>query len=289
MKETPGAPAFSQEMRRRTPKANAFARLQSQAKTDKKFNNSTNSLYISETPTAPDERELTLCAAKAVAVLLQTDESNKGGNQSRTPPPQRLMLDGKEPRELVFDERVHPLKMGLKKGVPTREEVYEFMRIIYKRTRMQPECIVMTVSYIEKVLRDPLVVLTAHTWRRIVLAALVVADKVFEGERKLTHTEVPLTHAIPALCLCCLIVFALVFLQTLPFGTPTSSLCSRRPTFRFASPPHVARVRARLTAIAGPQHARARVSEFYQFRDDIQSVRLRQVSCGGGVYATTER
>lgn len=175
MSATPGAPSFSHELRRRTPKAGAFARLKTQANNEKKFNNSTNSLYISETPTAPDERELTMCAAKAVRVLIHSDEASKS---TGTPPTTRI--GGKEPRELIFDERVHPLKANLKKGVPTEDDIYRYMRIIYKRTRMQPECIVMTVSYIEKVLKVPEVVMSAHTWRRIVLAALIVADKVFE-------------------------------------------------------------------------------------------------------------
>jgi hypothetical protein len=38
----------------------------------------------------------------------------------------------------------------------------------------------MTVSYIEKVLANASVVMNVHTWRRITLAALIVADKVFE-------------------------------------------------------------------------------------------------------------
>ncbi len=64
------------------------------------------------------------------------------------------MAGGKEPREAIFDERLHPLKSNLKKGVPSEDEVYRYLRIIYKRTRMQPECIVMTVSYIERVLKS---------------------------------------------------------------------------------------------------------------------------------------
>lgn len=195
MKSTPGAPSFSHGLRRRTPKAGAFGRLKEQAQAEKKCgtaarglraplthplcrfnNNSTNSLYINETPTAPDERELTSCAAKAIRVLI-TEETKP--TAARTPPAVRPP-GGREARELIFDERVHPLKSNLKKGVPTHDDVYRYMRIIYKRTRMQPECIVMTVSYIEKILRDPAVLMTEHTWRRITLAALIVADKVFE-------------------------------------------------------------------------------------------------------------
>ena len=90
-------------------------RLKAQAASDKKKanSNSTNSYYISETPTAPDEKELTLCAAKAIALLIEA-----GKNKNQTPPPARLPGQ-KEPREMIFDERAHCLKSTLKKGVPT--------------------------------------------------------------------------------------------------------------------------------------------------------------------------
>ncbi len=179
MKNTPGAPLFSQDSRRRSAKANAFGvnRLKAQAAQDKKKanSNSTNSYYISETPTAPDEKELTRCAAKAIGVLIEAGKART----TNTPPPARAP-GAKEPRELIFDERAHPLKSTLKKGYPSDDEIFKYLRVIYKKTRMQPECIVMTVSYIEKVLANQSIVMNAYTWRRISLAALIVADKVFE-------------------------------------------------------------------------------------------------------------
>jgi hypothetical protein len=112
-----GAPLFSQGSRRETPKGGAFGinRLKAQAASEKKKanSNSTNSYYISETPTAPDEKELTLCAAKAIALLIEA-----GKNKNQTPPAARLPGQ-KEPREMIFDERAHCLKSTLKKGLPT--------------------------------------------------------------------------------------------------------------------------------------------------------------------------
>jgi hypothetical protein len=115
-----GAPLFSQGSRRETPKGGAFGinRLKAQAASEKKKanSNSTNSYYISETPTAPDEKELTLCAAKAIALLIEA-----GKNKNQTPPAARLPGQ-KEPREMIFDERAHCLKSTLKKGLPTEGE-----------------------------------------------------------------------------------------------------------------------------------------------------------------------
>ena len=114
---------------------------------------------------------------EAIGVLI---EAGKEKTSASLP---SLEAGQKQPREWIFDERFHPLKSTLKKGYPSDEDIFKYMRIIYKKTRMQPECIVMTVSYIEKLLSNPLIVMNCYTWRRIVLAGLIVADKVFEGKR----------------------------------------------------------------------------------------------------------
>lgn len=107
---------------------------------------------------------------------------------------------------------------------------------------MQPECIVMTVSYIEKVLANPSIVMTVHTWRRITLAALIVADKVFEDYA----------------------VWNADFLSLFPqsniqvrwwWGSKSRSLL----------------------LVTGSQRAGARVPQLYELYDGLQGVRLRQV------------
>ncbi len=109
-------------------------------------------------------QELTRSAAKALASLIgdKVDGAGRGG---------------------LFDERSHGLTaVPAAAAVPSVEEIYRFVRTMYKRTRMQPECVVMVVHYIEKLLRlnAAEVALTAFTWRRLLIAALIVADKVFE-------------------------------------------------------------------------------------------------------------
>jgi hypothetical protein len=145
MGATPGAPQFSQTHRQRrlTPKKGALQKFKIDAKAG--FNNSTNSLFINEAPTAPDEKELTRCVSKALAVLL--DQRTTGGEDS------------------IFDETVFPLKKDQSFAVPSVEELYQFLRAIYKRTRMQPECLVMTVSYLEKLIASQAMVLSTKTWR----------------------------------------------------------------------------------------------------------------------------
>ena len=168
MKATPGAPLFAQHGSSSPKSKFAVNALRAQAGREKaKANaNSTNSYYISESPTSPDEKELTLCVAKAVALLIKAGE--EAAAKEKRP-------SGKYQ---IFDERAHCLKATLKKGLPSEEDIFKYLRVIYKKTRMQPECLVMTVSYIEKALQAPGLHVTVHTWRRLTLAALIVADKV---------------------------------------------------------------------------------------------------------------
>ena len=127
MSATPGAPQFIVKQRRMTPKKGALTRVSASNKAA--FANSTNSLFIDETPTAPDERVLTRCAARAMLVLIKGRLSG-GAAESR------------------FNEESFPLKLSHSLALPSENDVYAFLRIIYKRTRMQAECIVMMICYI---------------------------------------------------------------------------------------------------------------------------------------------
>jgi hypothetical protein len=117
---------------------------------NKIFNNSTNSLYITESPSAPDERELTKCVAKAVKVLIKGAALGKEWGECGTIT-ERLFVAPTEGKGAIFDERVHPLRKDISAN-PSEEDIYQFLRLIYKRTRMQPECVVMMMSYIERII-----------------------------------------------------------------------------------------------------------------------------------------
>jgi hypothetical protein len=44
------------------------------------------------------------------------------------------------------------------------EQVYRLMKRLYKRTRMQPECVVMTVAFVERLLRGKCTKMSPYTW-----------------------------------------------------------------------------------------------------------------------------
>jgi hypothetical protein len=133
-----------------SPKTGNFGvnRLKAMAAAEKRKSNSnsTNSYYISETPSCPDEKELTMCAAKAISLLIEAGSAREAEateiyETSLRPMTARDGKKEKEPQSLIFDERRYCLKSTLRKGVPSVEDIFKYLRVIYKKTRMQPECI----------------------------------------------------------------------------------------------------------------------------------------------------
>ena len=83
----------------------------------------------------------------------------------------------------IFDETEYPLgEWDEENGTVSVEQIYNFITQIFKATKMKTECAVMTLAYIERLLlnKKAQVELGYTTWRRILLAAMIVSDKVFE-------------------------------------------------------------------------------------------------------------
>ena len=84
----------------------------------------------------------------------------------------------------IFDENRNPLgDWNIEEdGRVKVDQIYNFLAQIFKSTKMKTECAIMTLAYVERLLYNSKVKieLTASTWRRIVLSAIIVSDKVFE-------------------------------------------------------------------------------------------------------------
>lgn len=131
--------------------------------------NSTSSLYITSTLNNPDQDELVKC----VAIFLHN--RIKEGHLEQ--------YKAKESEE-IFLESLHPInndKIDSKK-VPTFDLVFNFLNNIYRAERLAPECLVMTLAYMDRMLQSTSIRMHACNWRRLVLAALILASKVWEDQ-----------------------------------------------------------------------------------------------------------
>jgi len=129
--------------------------------------NSTSSLYISDTLNAPDVDELLRCMAMAIQVHI------KAGHETE----KKKFLD-------IFSEEKHPIQRGTLNltDIPDWKAIYKFITTIFRAERLSPECAILCLAYIERMKSHIGITIHASNWRRISLAALILASKVWEDQ-----------------------------------------------------------------------------------------------------------
>ena len=131
--------------------------------------NSTSSLYITSTLNNPDQDELVKC------VSINLHNHIKEGHLEQ--------YKGRAEDE-IFNEQMHPItedKIDFKK-VPTFDIVFDFLNSIYRAERLAPECLVMCLAYLDRLLLSTPVRMHATNWRRLILSSLILASKVWEDQ-----------------------------------------------------------------------------------------------------------
>jgi len=125
--------------------------------------NSMQTLHLASVLHSPDVQEILHCFSRAVYGNIKLSETVQ----------QQVFLD-------VYSEMIHPLNEGSRRKMPTVEEIEHFVTRIYTGIALAPENCVMALAYIERLVALTNVTLHPTNWRRIVLAALLLASKVWE-------------------------------------------------------------------------------------------------------------
>jgi len=95
----------------------------------------------------------------------------------------------------IFCEVLHPLDSSYEclDMAPSLKEVERLLKKIFKNQMLSAECAVMAIAYIEKI-RQSKVYLCSHTWRRVLLGAILLSEKVWEDQ---TVWNVDYTKSFP--------------------------------------------------------------------------------------------
>jgi hypothetical protein len=95
----------------------------------------------------------------------------------------------------IFCEMLHPLDSSYEclDMAPSLKEVERLLKKIFKNQMLSAECAVMAISYVEKI-RQRKVYLCSHTWRRVLLGAILISEKVWEDQ---TVWNVDYTKSFP--------------------------------------------------------------------------------------------
>lgn len=129
--------------------------------------NSTSSLYINSTISQPDNDELLKCMATAVLYHVEKGVAS----------PHKTFYD-------IFNEEKIPIqraKVDCRK-MPDSDTIYKFLSMIFKAERLDSECAIMCLAYIERIIALTGLTMDPTNWRRIVLSALILASKVWEDQ-----------------------------------------------------------------------------------------------------------
>jgi len=134
---------------------------------EKYKSNSTSSLYIKDTLSTPDIDELLRCIS--IAILYHVEEGHKNERPNVCE---------------IFSEEKYPLTKGLLDlvTIPNWKRIYKFISAIFRAEKLSSECAILTLAYIERIVQHSNLALSASNWRRVVLAALILASKVWEDQ-----------------------------------------------------------------------------------------------------------
>jgi len=123
---------------------------------------STGTLYMDNTLYTPDPMLMLTCVGATIQRIIAGSKS-------------KVYVE-------IFDERKHPLGDGKHDFVnnPTLSEVVDFLSHLTDHQELAPEVGVMACTYIDRIVSYSGTSFTSYNWRRIVLGAILVADKVAE-------------------------------------------------------------------------------------------------------------
>jgi len=129
---------------------------------------STSSLFLDSTISKPKTPELVHCIAEYF-------NNNMKPSQEATPEFRKVYE--------VFDETLHPLvSKVLDPKQPDIELIEKYVKSIFKVGQLAPEALIMGVAYVERIVSNTEFRLYPFNWKRILLAALILASKVWEDQ-----------------------------------------------------------------------------------------------------------
>jgi hypothetical protein len=151
--------------------------------------NSTSSIFINSTITRPDIDEVIFCVAVVIHDRIVQGEQMSPGAANLFPffseENNPLYLD---PRERANQEQRGEGSKRTKREVPAEETIFHTLHSVYSCARFPSECLIISLVYIERLIAVAGVPILCTSWRPILLAALILAQKVWD-DRSLHNVD----------------------------------------------------------------------------------------------------
>jgi len=154
--------------------------------------NSTSSIFINSTITRPDIDEVIFCVAVVIHDRIVQGEQMSPGAANLFPffseENNPLYLD---PSERAANEAVQGNRdtaKRTKREVPAEETIFHTLHSVYSCARFPSECLIISLVYIERLIAVAGAPILCTSWRPILLAALILAQKVWD-DRSLHNVD----------------------------------------------------------------------------------------------------
>lgn len=85
----------------------------------------------------------------------------------------------------IFDERIHPFSKNPNEQdirEPDHRMIYRCVKNLFFAAHLSPECAIITLVYLERLLTGAEIDIVPCTWKRIVLGAILLASKVWDDQ-----------------------------------------------------------------------------------------------------------
>jgi len=154
------------------------AAAEPQRKVEPRFN-STSSIFISSTITRPDIDEIIFCVAVVIHDRVEQGEQSSQDRRDLFP------FFSEENNPLYKDPAERPRADEQKKKkleVPCEEAIFHTIQSVYECAKFPSECLIISLVYIERLSAKSHVPLLVTSWRPILLAALILAQKVWDDK-----------------------------------------------------------------------------------------------------------
>jgi len=144
----------------------------------------TSSIMATSTITKPDVKSL----IHAVSTILQSQMMEDGSVGKQIMPHSDLYFFCEEKyiteKPDAFDEQ----RIALLRETPTVDQIYEFIQALYDCAQFSPECCVICLIYINRLIAFTGMPLHPTNWRPLVLCSLLVGQKVWD-DRYLSNAD----------------------------------------------------------------------------------------------------
>uniref|UniRef100_A0A8D3A1M3 Cyclin Y n=1 Tax=Scophthalmus maximus TaxID=52904 RepID=A0A8D3A1M3_SCOMX len=87
----------------------------------------------------------------------------------------------------IFDEKLHPLSKSdvppdYDQQDPEQRQIYRFVRTLFSSAQLTAECAIVALVYLERLMTYAEIDVAPGNWKRIVLAAILLASKVWDDQ-----------------------------------------------------------------------------------------------------------